>query len=88
MSDEIYIRKCVRNIDAAIRKGIIFLTKVAKLNHCIVIAFSGSSETNHDNFIVEYFLYWRPHLNNLFRVVQKQTTTAYCRILPTLDYQV
>jgi hypothetical protein len=37
--------------------------------------------------IVEYYLHWTtsPRLRYLFQVVQTQTTTAYCKILPTLD---
>ena len=34
--------------------------------------------------IVEYYLHWTTTLRYLFQVVQTQTTTAYCRILPTL----
>ena len=35
-------------------------------------------------YIVEYYT-GLPHLIHLFQVLQTQTTTAYCRILPTLD---
>ena len=38
-------------------------------------------------FIVEYYLQYTgpPRLRYLFQVVQTQSTTAYCRILPTLE---
>jgi hypothetical protein len=41
--------------------------------------------------IVEYYLHWTitsHRLRYLFQVVQTQTKTAYCRILPTLNHHV
>ena len=35
---------------------------------------------------VEFTTCTGPHFWNIFQVVQTQTTAAYCRILPTLDY--
>ena len=31
---------------------------------------------------------WEQNLHSLSQVFQKQPTTIYCRILPTLDHQV
>ena len=35
-----------------------------------------------------FYLFLGNILRYLFQVVQTQTTTAYCRILPTLDHHV
>ena len=53
------------------------------------ISFSGSSNTNHDSLIVEYYFHWITTFEISFSgIVQTQTTTAYCRILPTQDHHV
>ena len=36
-------------------------------------------------FIVEYYLHWTITFDIFFQQVQTQITTAYCRIIPTLD---
>ena len=54
--------------------------------------------TNHDRMvssrplydkprqlIVEYYLHWTSTFDIFFQQVQTQITTAYCRIIPTLD---
>jgi hypothetical protein len=58
------------------------------------ISFSGSWVTNNGSiFYLKYYPLWIPTFDNSFSgswvatilVVQTQTTTAYCRIPPTLD---
>ena len=52
------------------------------------ISFSGCSDTNHDSLLQNTTYTGPPRLRYLFQVVQTQTTTAYCTILPTLDHHV
>jgi hypothetical protein len=52
------------------------------------ISFSCGSNTNHDSLLKNTTYTGPPRLRYLFHVVQTQTTTVYCRILPTLDHHV
>jgi hypothetical protein len=52
------------------------------------ISFSCGSDTNHDSLLKNTTYTGPPRLRYLFYVVQTQTTTAYWRILPTLDHHV
>jgi hypothetical protein len=52
------------------------------------ISFLCGSDTNYDSLLKNTTYTGPPRLRYLFHVVQTQTTTAYWRILPTLDHHV
>ena len=52
------------------------------------ISFSGSSDAKYD-VLLQNITYTRPpRLRYFFQVVQIQSTTAYCRILPAMDHHI
>ena len=45
-------------------------------------------DTNHNSLLWNATYTRPPRLRYIFQVVQTQTTTAYCGMLPTLDHHV
>ena len=60
-----------------------YCTKISHLKYNIVV-----SHHHFRGIIINKFNQGQPRLKYLFQAVQTQTTTAYCRILPTLDNHV